>query len=122
MAENTLTGDDALAQETDTEQIHAYYFMNQVIHILKIAKNIGVSYDKVKTQICLGSDFDGLINAIDCCKNATQFDSFKQLLLEVTNKKEFWRNTGLKKKDINMNDLLDRIFYQNGVDFTLKHL
>lgn len=122
LAENTLTGDDTLAQETNTEMIHAYYFMNQVIHILKIGKNIGLSYDKIKTQICIGSDFDGLINAIDCCKNATQFESFKNLLLEITDKKEFWHNTGFKKRDINMEDLLKHIFLKNGVDFTLKHL
>jgi hypothetical protein len=124
-AEGTLSGDDVSNQETSFEGIaavHAYYFMNQVIHILKLGKAMGMSYDKVKTKICLGSDFDGLINAIDCCKNATEFNDFKQVLKDITKPKSFWRNTGFKKTDIDMDDLLELIFFKNGVNFTLQHL
>jgi microsomal dipeptidase-like Zn-dependent dipeptidase len=123
LAEGTLSGDDVSNQESfDFATVHAHYFMNQVIHILKIGTAMGMSYDKVKTKICLGSDFDGLINAIDCCKNATEFESFKQLLKDITAPKRFWRSTGFRKQDIDMSELLDLIFYHNGVNFTLQHL
>jgi microsomal dipeptidase-like Zn-dependent dipeptidase len=121
-ADNTLSGDDAMNQEQFTDLVHAHYFMNHVIHILKVAKEAGIGYDKAKTMICLGSDFDGLINAIDCCKDCTQFEDFKDTLRRITDNNLFWQNTGFSKNDIDMNELLELIFYRNGVNFVMKHL
>jgi microsomal dipeptidase-like Zn-dependent dipeptidase len=122
-AAGTLSGDDVSNQESfDFATVHAHYFMNQVIHILKLGTAMGMSYDNVKTKICLGSDFDGLINAIDCCKDATQFERFKQILRDITTPNSFWSNTGFKKSDIDMEELLELIFFSNGVNFVKKHL
>ncbi len=121
-AEETLDGDEALNQEPISELAHAHYFMNHVIHILKVAKAAGIAYNKAKTMICLGSDFDGLINAIDCCKDCTQFEDFKDTLRRITNSNLFWQNTGFSKNEIDMEELLELIFYRNGVNFVMKHL
>ena len=119
---DVLTGDDALGQEPISELAHAYYFMNQVIHVLKVAVANGISYNKAKKMICIGSDFDGLINAIDCCKDATQFDAFKQLLNGIARKPDFWSNTGFGPNEVDIDELLDLIFYRNGVNFIKQHL
>lgn len=121
-AENTLDGDAALNQEPISEIAHAHYFMNHIIHILIVAKKNGFAYDKVKTMICIGSDFDGLINAIDCCKDATQFEDFKDTIRNICDDHLFWQDTTFAKNEIDLEELLDLVFYHNGVNFVKKHL
>lgn len=67
-------------------------------------------------RICIGSDFDGMINPIDCCKNVTEFNSFKSYLLE--NFEDWETESSVTISDfITPQRLLDNIFYQNAVDF-----
>jgi len=104
----------------DTE-LHPLFFLNQVIHILVVAKNnefIGVQ--KAAKQICLGSDYDGLINAIDNCKQADKLDKFKQLTL--TKMPDLLKRAKLDNDGIDISMLVDNIFYNNGRDFVLNRL
>jgi microsomal dipeptidase-like Zn-dependent dipeptidase len=45
------------------------HLCNNILHIIKIAGDEGWKH------ISIGSDFDGLINAVDFCKNATQYNN-----------------------------------------------
>jgi hypothetical protein len=67
-------------------------------------------------RICIGSDFDGMINPIDCCPNVSAYSSFKDYLLENF---EAWEaEAGMNISGfITPQELLDNIFYQNAVDF-----
>ena len=84
------TDDDKIWTSEDFEnldpvfdiELSSLFFLNHVIHILTVAKNnplIGI--EKAMKQICLGTDYDGLINAIDNCKQVDKLDAFKELLL-----------------------------------------
>ncbi len=102
-------------------QLHPLFFLNHVIHILTVAKNNpAIGIEKAMKQICLGSDFDGLINAIDNCKQADKLDTFKNLMLNKMQK--LLQNANLGNEGINVAELAENIFYTNGRDFILKRL
>lgn len=107
----------------DMDDLHALYFLNQVLHILKVAKNNqgGLTLDLAMKSICIGSDLDGLVNAIDCCKTAVDFGRFKNQLLDIMSKKSFWKETDFAFGEINSQVLLDGIFHKNAVAFLNKH-
>jgi microsomal dipeptidase-like Zn-dependent dipeptidase len=101
--------------------LHPLFFINQVIHILTVAKNnpnIGVQ--KACKQICIGTDYDGLINSIDNCKQVDKLDAFKQLMLSKL--KGLLKNAGLSNDGINIPEFVDDLFYNNGRDFVIKRL
>ncbi len=122
--DDIMFGDDAEAQNTGyPAESHALYFLNQVLHILYVAKKSkkGISLADGLRCICLGSDFDGLINPLDCCASAAEYPEFKNQLFRLMDKKSFWRGTGFAFHELNIQDLLDRLFFQNAEDFLVKN-
>ncbi len=109
-----------LSQNQDLyPDVHRKFLINNILHILWVAnKNARIGIKKAAKQICIGTDFDGLINAIDCCKTA---DGLQQLKIEMRQELE----KGLNKNGfeaLNVDALLDDIFYNNGKNFMLKRL
>lgn len=51
------------------------HLCNNILHIIKVAGDEGWKH------ISIGSDFDGLINAVDSCKNATQSNNLADKLV-----------------------------------------
>ncbi len=116
--------DDAENQnQDDTVSLHALYFLNQVVHILSVAKNSkrGLTTADALKSICIGSDLDGLVNPIDCCTDTTQYPDFKDRLLRAMNKRGFWKGTGFTNSEIDTAALLDGIFFKNAEAFLLKY-
>lgn len=123
------TDDDKIWSTEDFEnldpvfdvELHALFFFNHVIHILMVAKqNVLIGTQKAMKQICLGSDYDGLINAIDNCKQSDKLDTFKNLALAKM--PELLKNAKLDSDAIDTNMLIENIFYNNGRDFVLNRL
>lgn len=101
-------------------RFHARHFLNQVFHFFKIADDFNYNKVAMAEKICIGSDFDGMINPIDSCKNVTQFAAFRSYLLTnfIEWEKEFTEVTGIKVSSfIEPASLLENIFYKNGVSF-----
>ena len=101
------------------EEMHRRFLINNIIHILVVANNIPeIGVAKAMQQICLGTDFDGLINAIDCCKQTT---GLHQLKIDMFEEMELMLHTeGLGNVDTAA--LLENIFYSNGKNFMLNRL
>jgi microsomal dipeptidase-like Zn-dependent dipeptidase len=99
--------------------LHRKFLINNIIHILWVAsKHSLIGIKKAAKQICMGTDFDGLINAIDCCKDAT---GLKQLKKDM--KKDLldqFKRNGFNT--LNADEFLDDIFYNNGKNFMLNRL
>ena len=100
---------------------HRRFLVNNIIHILWIANkhNAIRMHDAVK-QICIGTDFDGLINAIDCCKQTTGLQQLKKDM-----RADILQGIAALPGDANgidADELLDNIFYNNGKHFMLKRL
>jgi hypothetical protein len=99
-------------------EIHMRYFFNNVIHILEVAVANGFTYKTASESICIGSDFDGLIDAIECCKSSNQLGDFYQQLLAKA--KTFFREAAYVRPPVEPETLLDNIFYENGKRFLEK--
>ncbi len=124
---NLLTAQDLLDQEEEKEELlelpgpfadrHARFFLNNVFHICRVAKDNNIDIDPLK-HICIGSDFDGLIQALDCCRNITEMPSFAQRLegmfVQLATEAGVQLVTPVK-------DIIDDIFYYNAVGFIENH-
>lgn len=122
--DEVMFADDAENQNQGSpSELHALYFLNQVLHILWVAKNNdrGIKLSDGLAAICIGSDFDGLINPLDCCASTAQYPAFRAKLLGYLNKKSFWRGTGFRSNEINPEDLLERLFFSNAESFLRRH-
>lgn len=101
--------------------IHPLFFMNQVVHILNVAHaHHLIGAEKAAKSICLGSDYDGLINALDNSKQVTQLEKFKNLC--KTKLPGIIAHTPLASANINVDQLMEDVFYNNGKDFILNRL
>lgn len=107
---------------------HARQFLNQVFHLFVIAdepdeenNNAVINKGLMAKRICIGSDFDGLISAVECCHDVTEMQAFKDLLLDNYDnwEAEFVQRSGCPALSsfISKKQLFDNIFYQNAVDF-----
>ena len=104
---------------------HARHFMNNVFHFFALAGKNNINPALVAESICIGSDFDGMINPIDCCRNVTKLEDFKKYLLR--NFMEWEREAAYAlpvriSSFIRPEDLLENIFYRNALQFLEKHL
>jgi len=116
--------DDAAQQNAGlTDQLQALYFLNQVLHILFVAKQSqrGLTLADGMRSVCIGSDLDGLVNPIDCCMTTADYADFKEMLLNIMQKKSFWRGTGFSASEIDSEALLNGLFFSNAEAFLLKH-
>ncbi|MGG9963866.1 membrane dipeptidase [Ferruginibacter sp. SUN106] len=100
-------------------EMHRRFLINNIIHILWVAnKHDGIDLKKAAKQICIGTDFDGLINAIDCCKQA---DGLQQLKEDIKDPLiDLFISEGLTA--INVDEFLDDLFYNNGKNFILNRI
>lgn len=99
--------------------LHRKFLINNILHILWVAdKNASIGLAKAAKQICIGTDFDGLINAIDCCKTADGLQQLKDDMREEL--AEAMLDNGFNT--LNTDTLLDDIFYNNGKNFMLERL
>ena len=111
---------DALSNSRDLyPDVHRKFLINNILHILWVAgKKQSIGLKKAAKQICIGTDFDGLINAIDCCKTT---DGLQQLKDDMRDELAEGL-TDNRFQELNVDVLLDDIFYNNGKNFMLKRL
>ncbi|MBO9637172.1 MAG: hypothetical protein J7576_03310 [Siphonobacter aquaeclarae] len=101
---------------------HPRHFYLHVMHAMVIAGFLGGqdAVRKMLTQtLCIGSDFDGLIDGIDCCRNVTDTASLRHRFIVEFPK--FLKEIPLALPDgLSIEKVADRIFYENGHDFVLS--
>jgi len=102
---------------------HTRYFMAHVLHLIVLAQNedSGLDVNRVLQQVCIGSDFDGLINPIWICPTADSLEYFKdQFEQDFT---DFADESGVRlPNDFNINTFADQLFFENGKNFVLNRL
>ncbi len=101
--------------------VHPLFFLNQVLHILTVAKrHPAIGVQKALTKICLGTDYDGLINALDNCKDVERLEVFKQLT--ISEMPGLLRRANLANEGIDVTKFMNDIFYNNGKNFIMNRL
>ncbi|RZK25633.1 MAG: hypothetical protein EOO43_05005 [Flavobacterium sp.] len=96
---------------------HLRLVLNHILHIYKFTKDEGLP--SPWEHLCIGSDFDGLVEAVDCCRNATEFAPFAEALkteLQKIVNQGFEYELGLSPVDI-----IDKIMYSNAIQFINKY-
>lgn len=103
---------------------HARHFMNTIFHFFVIAGKYRINPALVAERICIGSDFDGMINPMDNCRNASHYQSFKNYLVSHF---EEWEREAMYALPVKISgfikpkDLVENIFYKNGLRFLQEH-
>jgi microsomal dipeptidase-like Zn-dependent dipeptidase len=106
-----------LGESVRSAKRHFIYFMQSIIYILDFGYKNQLA--EPWKYICLGSDFDGMINAINICKTASKYPVLGDKLLEYFNKRKN-KLSCLKKVQqdgLNMEELTKRILFKNAIDF-----
>lgn len=78
--------------------------------------------------ICIGSDFDGLINAIESCKTADKFENFRLKVLYwlpimIKTVENYWTVFYVDKDNLesDVEHKIDKILFENGRSFFTKY-
>jgi len=109
---------------TDIAPHQFHHFLNQILHCVKLGKDWdGVAgVEKMLCKIlCIGSDFDGLIEAIDWCTSCKKIDFLKKKFVKEF-EKAIIANGLFLPQNWPIDRIADRIFYENGRDFVLSRL
>ena len=127
------TEDRQTNNSSDTKDFfHPRHFYLHVVHALEVARILGqqaggaaggeAAATKMLTRtLCIGSDFDGLIDRLDCCPDVVHIQEFKQKF--VSEFGAFVTEAGSQlPAGLTAAKVADRIFYENGRDFVLRRL
>lgn len=113
---------------------HARLIANQLLQLLLITRNAGPQLSAQPlgqalardangfalpwNNICIGSDFDGLIEAVDCCKNVTALGTMAELLTQElsTGAADLHWDLGMPVAQI-----VDQFCYTNAYKFLNRH-
>ncbi|MFN3996268.1 hypothetical protein [Algoriphagus sp.] len=109
---------------TDIAPHQFHHFLNQILHCVKL----GIDWDGVAGVekmlckiLCIGSDFDGLIEAIDWCTSCREIDFLRKKFIRDF-EKAIIANGLFLPQNWPIDRIADRIFYENGRDFVLSRL
>ena len=100
---------------------HLQHFMAHILHFYVVVQTNAYDIDKAFTQICIGSDYDGIINPVWICDTVDELIYFKNSF-----EKEFVRfakdcGVGLPQ-NFDINKFADQLFFENGKNFIFERL
>lgn len=110
------------AQDSNNkEDYHFYHFMSHVLHYIYVVTANEYDWELAKTQLCIGSDLDGVIDPIACCTDVRYLEDMKGRFKELFRPFAQDNNRALPA-GFNVADFAERLFYRNGRDFVLGRL
>ena len=100
---------------------HLRHFMAHVVHVMVVAKQNNYDVAMALQQLCIGSDYDGLINPVWCCETAIYVQDFK--IRFENNFVRFVNNSDVPLPDgFDINVFSNQLFFENGKNFVLNRL
>ena len=110
------------------QDLHFKQLVNHLIHVYKVAKQ-NLSYinsidwlapieplEAVKKHVCIGSDFDGLINPVSCAYSVEDLDELYDRF-KSDFKSYFKEGTGIDLSSGDTKTIIDNFFYNNAKRF-----
>lgn len=97
-------------------EVHAKQLAANLLKILDITRLYALPHPW--NNVCIGSDFDGLVEAVDCCKNATEFRALVPALIREL--KAGAAATGLDLR-LPAEQIAEQFCYTNAFNFMNKH-
>jgi hypothetical protein len=100
---------------------HLRHFMAHIIHVIAVAQKNNYDPAAALNQLCIGSDYDGLINPIWTCETANGLEHFKSELED--NFVAFAKEADVALPGgFDVKSFSKRLFFENGRDFVLNRL
>ncbi|MCU0419020.1 MAG: membrane dipeptidase [Cyclobacteriaceae bacterium] len=102
-------------------EYHLRHFMGHVVHLIKVARAAGYPVAQALKQVCLGTDFDGMINPLWVCDSVDQLvyfrAQFERAFVRFAHHCEVPLPPGF-----DVAALAQDLFYENGKRFVLTRL
>lgn len=100
---------------------HLKHFMAHILHLFVVARQNNYDVNKALNQVCIGSDFDGLINPVGFCETTINLENFKSEFEE--NFTDFAKEANVKlPAGFDVKSFSAKLFFENGRDFVLNRL
>ncbi|MGN6265399.1 MAG: hypothetical protein ACTHM5_06975 [Ginsengibacter sp.] len=100
---------------------HLKHFMAHILHVIALAQKNNYDVMTALDQLCIGSDYDGLINPIWVCETANSLEHFKSELED--NFVSFAKKSRIKlPEEFDVKTFSKKLFFENGRDFVMKRL
>lgn len=102
-------------------EYHLRHFMAQIIHLIRVCRTNQYDVNRALKQVCVGSDFDGMINPVWICDTIDNLSYFRdQFELSFV---DFADDCDVKLPNgFNVKSFTDDLFYRNGRDFVMSRL
>jgi hypothetical protein len=95
--------------------------MSHIVHLIKVCRANNYDVSKALKQVCMGSDFDGMINPVWICDTIDHLAYFRKQF-----EKHFVAfSKGCKvplPAGFNILSFSEDLFYRNGKDFVMSRL
>jgi microsomal dipeptidase-like Zn-dependent dipeptidase len=95
-------------------ELHFRHLCNNLFHIVKIGQQIEGFGNEVWNRVVIGSDFDGLIDAVDFCPTAADFKLIRVYMLQKLPALAAEARIDLPKP---INNITDDLLHDNGYRF-----
>lgn len=92
--------------------------LQNILHIVKVITDAGENAERAWQMIGIGSDFDGMINALDAYCHAEDFKVLRTLLIEKMKLRASFDPLLIGK---NIEELVDGVVYKNALRFLEKN-
>ena len=107
-----------LCHATNTKKIWTHPFINNIIHIVNVLLQQEIELHECFNTICIGSDFDGIINPVQKFKTSKDFPMFESTLRnELT--KQLVKNYSISLDS--SNEQIDKILFKNVLRFVERY-
>jgi microsomal dipeptidase-like Zn-dependent dipeptidase len=102
-------------------EYHLRHFMSHIVHLIKVCQSNNYDVSKALAQVCVGSDFDGMINPVWICDTIDHLAYFRKQF-----EKEFVRFCNACQVALppgfKILSFAEDLFYKNGKDFVMARL
>jgi len=99
---------------------HLYHFMAHIVHLIKVAQKNHYDVSKALTQVCIGSDFDGIINPIFECMTMEDGPDFKKdFIIQFPG---YAKEHVQLPQNFDIKVFAEQLFFENGKNFVLERL
>ncbi|WP_020601727.1 membrane dipeptidase [Spirosoma spitsbergense] len=120
--QNQDTADDDLRPGPNNQFTHFQYFANHIIHLMNVAQQHHLDPIAALGQVCLGSDFDGLINPVTCTLTVEDYQRLRQQFIDFFPNLLRQATIGITLSGEQTAGIADGIFYTNARRFILNRL
>lgn len=102
---------------------HLEHFMAHILHLIWVAEANGYDTEKALTQICIGSDFDGIINPVWICDTVDELvyfrERFEQCFPDFANESS---DLVRLPPGFDISRFAGQLFFENGKQFVMERL